>query len=274
VRRRALLFALAAASAWRPAWAAERVTLDGAVTQGGFIIGRAEPGARVVVDGKAVRVTEDGRFVFGYGREAGADSTLTVTFRDGTRETRRLTVAPRQFDVQRIDGLPDRQVTPPPEVLARIKRENDLIAAARSRDSATPHFLEGFIWPATGRISGVYGSQRILNGQPRQPHYGIDVAVPEGTPVVAPAAGTVTLAEPDLYFTGGTVIIDHGHGVFTIYSHLKSVEVAVGDAMARGQRLGTVGATGRATGPHLDWRLNWFQVRLDPMLAAPPMPKP
>ncbi|MFQ5972971.1 MAG: M23 family metallopeptidase, partial [Alphaproteobacteria bacterium] len=169
--------------------------------------------------------------------------------------------------------LPPRKVTPSEEDLARIRREAARIQAARARDSAEGWFLDGFRWPVRGRLTGVYGSQRILNGEPRAPHLGVDIAAPRGTPVHAAARGFVALAEADLFFTGGTVVLDHGHGVSTIYSHLDTLEVSAGVVVEQGQRLGTVGSTGRSTGPHLDWRVNWFQVRLDPVLVAGPMPE-
>jgi murein DD-endopeptidase MepM/ murein hydrolase activator NlpD len=174
--------------------------------------------------------------------------------------------------VQRIDGLPPRQVTPPQEVLDRIRVENIEIGKARANDTPQAWFAGGFVWPAIGPISGVYGSQRILNGKPRQPHYGVDVAMPTGTPVRAPAPGRVTLAENDLYFTGGTVILDHGHGVTSAFLHMSKVHVQVGDVLGQGDLLGEIGATGRVTGAHLDWRVNWFKVRIDPELVVGPMP--
>lgn len=249
-----------------PARAAE---LHGMPEQGGLVFGRTEPGARVTLDGRAVRVGTDGRFVFGFGRDAGPKAVLEIATAAGS-ERRELAVAPRPWDVQRIDGLPEAQVTPPPVLLERIRREGAAIAAVRTRNTPEPWFTAGFVWPAEGRVSGVYGSQRILNGQPRAPHFGIDIAAPTGTPVVATTPGVVTLAETDIYFTGGTVIIDHGFGLNGAYSHLHTVEVKVGDAVKQGQRIGTVGSTGRSTGPHLDFRLNWFDVRVDPQKVLPP----
>jgi murein DD-endopeptidase MepM/ murein hydrolase activator NlpD len=199
---------------------------------------------------------------------------LEITYPDGRTGVERLAVAAREWDVQRIDGLPPQQVTPDEAALVRIRREGALINEARGTDSPAEDFRRGFVWPVTGRITGIYGSQRILNGQPRQPHLGIDIAAPTGTAVVAAAPGTVTLAEPDLFFTGGTVILDHGHGLSTVYSHLDAVEVRVGERLDQGGRLGTVGATGRVTGPHLDWRVNWFQTRVDPAQLVGPMPSP
>ncbi len=247
-------------------------TFNGAFTQGGVVFGQTEPGTRLVLDGLPVRVDRDGVFVFGFHRDAPATSTLVITAPDGTVESRTLDVKPREFQIQRIDGLPDNMVTPPQEVLDRIRRDQEEVRAARATDRTETDFRSGFIWPATGRISGVYGSQRILNGQPRQPHYGIDIAAPKGTPVVAPADGLVTLAATDHYYTGGTLILDHGHGLSSTFIHLDSVAAKLGEHIRQGTVIGTVGATGRATGPHLDWRINWYDRRLDPAFVVPPMP--
>jgi murein DD-endopeptidase MepM/ murein hydrolase activator NlpD len=252
------------------AWPAQALELSGSFTQGGLVVGRAEAGAKVLLDGRPVRVGDAGEFVIGFGREAKPSATLEVRYAGGRRETRRLDIGQRRYDIQRIDGLPPAQVTPPPEVMPRIHDEGARIAAARATDTPQAWFLSGWIWPADGPISGVYGSQRILNGEPRQPHYGLDIAGPTGTPVVASTDGKVLMAEKDLYFTGGTVIVDHGFGVTGVYSHLHSVDVAPGQMLRQGDRLGTIGATGRVSGPHLDWRLNWFDQRLDPALLLPP----
>ena len=249
---------------------AAAVELNGPLTQGGLIIGTAVPGTSVAYEGRNLRVDpQSGTFVFGIGRDQGPKAALAITHPDGRVETRTLTIAPRQWKIERIDGLPSSTVTPPPDVLKRIRREGALINAARARDSTTMDFAQGFVLPAAGRFSGFYGSQRILNGKPRRPHYGLDVAGPVGTPVHAAAAGEVVLAEADLFYTGGTVAIDHGHGLTTIYSHMSSVDVKVGDSVAQGAPIGAIGATGRVTGPHLDWRINWFNVRLDPQLVLP-----
>jgi len=246
--------------------------LDGALTQGGLLRGVTTPGSLVTLDGKPVRVASTGHFVFGFGREAGPSATLAIVAPGGETEIRTLSIAPRQFDIQRITGLPERMVTPKPEDLERIRRDNQMVSTARKNDYPETWFAEPFDWPAKGRISGVYGSQRILNGEPRAPHYGIDIAAPTGTPILAPMPGRVTLADTDQYFTGGTVILDHGHGVSSTFLHMQTVTVTVGDVLPRGAPIGTLGATGRATGPHLDWRINWFDVRLDPALVVPPMP--
>jgi murein DD-endopeptidase MepM/ murein hydrolase activator NlpD len=179
-------------------------------------------------------------------------------------------VAPRQYEIQRLNGLPPDKVTPPPEVLERIRREKALVDEARRREIAQPYFLSGFAWPVKGRISGVYGSQRILNGEPRQPHYGVDIAAPSGTPVRAPADGIVTLAEPDLYFSGATLIIDHGYRLSSTLMHLDRIHARLGQSVRKGDIVATVGKSGRVTGPHLDWRMNWREARIDPALTLPP----
>ena len=253
-----------------PAAALAETVLDGDLIQGGLVIGATEPGNRVMLDGEAVRVGPDGQFLFGFTRDAGAEAVLEIAAPDGNLDRRVLKIAPRDYDIQRIDGLPRKMVTPPAAVLTRIRRENAAIRAARAHDTPTAYFESGFIWPAEGRISGVYGSQRILNGEPRRPHYGIDVAGPVGTPVIAPADGVVRLAERNLYYSGGTVILDHGHGLSSAFLHMHEVHVRVGDILRQGDPIGSIGATGRVTGPHLDWRINWFDQRLDPGLLVPP----
>lgn len=266
------LLGLLAFAPMRVALAEGATILDGDFVQGGLVQGRAAPGTQVVLDGRALRVDPQGRFVFGFHRDAPDTALLTLRHPDGLTEERMLTIRGRDYAVQRIDGLPPNMVTPSEAVLARIGEENARIARTRENDGETPHYLSGFVWPAIGRISGVYGSQRILNGQPRQPHYGIDIAAPAGTPVKAPAGGIVTLAETDLYYTGGTIIIDHGHGLTSAFLHMKDVDVSLGQRVEQGTLIGTVGSTGRSTGPHLDWRINWFQARIDPALLVGPMP--
>ncbi|WP_420402643.1 M23 family metallopeptidase [Nisaea sp.] len=254
----------------RPA-AAVSLEMNGVFTQGGIIMGRTDPGATLMLDGKPVRVGTDGVFVLGFGREAAPYAELVVRGPDGSEQRRTLEIARREYQIQRIDGLPQKYVEPPAEVLARIRRENAEIRKVREIDTDRAYFAEGFIWPAKGRISGVYGSQRVLNGEPKRPHYGIDVAAPAGTPVVAPAGGVVRLAEKDLYYTGGTIILDHGHGLSSAFLHMQDVSVKVGQELKRGERMGTVGSTGRSTGAHLDWRINWFDVRVDAAVLVPPM---
>lgn len=269
--RLTLLVAALSALAVCPALAAV-LEVPAASVQGGLVRGLTEPGTRLTFDGRELRVSAEGRFAFGFGRDAVGPGVLEARFPDGRQMRRTIAVRPRSYPVERVEGLAPPMVTPPPEVLARIRRDNRLIGAVRSRDTAGTWFAETFAWPATGRVSGVYGSQRILNGEPRRPHYGLDVAAPEGSEVRAPAGGVVRLAEDDLYYTGGTLIIDHGHGVTSLFMHLSKLEAGAGQTVARGDLIGRVGATGRATGPHLDWRLNWFGVRLDPRLVVGDMP--
>ena len=251
---------------------ADPVSLDGDLTQGGLIVGHVPPGSQVTFEGRDVRVGDDGVFLLGFGREAPAQMFVEITLPDGALERRDLAIAQREYDIQHIDGLPDQMVTPDEVLQVRIAAERETILAAWAHDTAATDFLGGFVWPVIGPISGVYGSQRILNGEPRQPHFGVDMAAPEGTPVAAPAGGIVRLAEPDLYFTGGTIIIDHGHGLSSTLMHMASVSVAVGQRVEQGNIVGTVGATGRATGPHLDWRMHLYDARIDPQLLVPPMP--
>lgn len=252
---------------------AQDLTLAGALSQGGLVTGRTQPGAEVSLDGRPVRVDADGRFLIGFGRDAPPEAVLELALPDGSQARRTLAIAQRSYDIQRIDGLPQDKVTPPEEVLARIAAEREMVAQVRKVDRPEPWFETGFVWPVIGPISGVYGSQRILNGEPKWPHFGVDVAVPVGTPVVAPADGLVVLAHPDMYYSGGTVLLDHGHGLTSTYLHLHEVSVEEGQMLRQGERLGSVGATGRVTGAHLDWRFNWFDQRLDPVLVAGPMPQ-
>ncbi|HVO15749.1 MAG TPA: M23 family metallopeptidase [Alphaproteobacteria bacterium] len=257
-----------------PALAAERLRIETPVEQGALVMGATEPGARLTLDGAQVPVAPDGRFVFGLDRDAPATATLAAVYRDGTGETRALAVAKRPWDIQRVDGLPQKMVEPDPKDLPRIKREYEMIVAARAGTTAAEYYRQKFIWPAQGRISGIFGSQRILNGTPSAPHYGVDVAAPTGAPVVAPADGVIKLAQPDMYFTGNTVLIDHGYGVSSLLIHLSALAVKVGQRVKQGELIGQVGATGRATGPHLHWGLHWYQVRVDPQLMVGPMPAP
>ena len=249
---------------------------EGSLQQGGFIWGRVAPGSVVTLDGEQLDVLADGTTFAGFGRDAAASADLVVSGAQPCRET--LQVARREYQIQKVEGVPQKTVTPPPEELERIRREATLVANARTPKLARPDLLNsvlaGFVWPVEGPISGVYGSQRFYNGEPRRPHFGVDVAVPTGTIVRAPAAGRVTLAEPDLYFSGGTVILDHGYRLSSSFLHMSEVSVQVGDELQAGDIIGAVGATGRATGPHLDWRMNWREERIDPQLLAPPMPKP
>jgi len=248
---------------------AVELDLAGHATQGGLMLGRVTPGATVSLDGKMVHVEPDGAFIIGFGRDHGPTARLDVTEADATRREM-VTVTPRTWDIQRIEGLPPAKVNPDISVQPRIAAEAVRMQAVRRNDRAGADFTQAFRWPAEGRVSGVFGSQRILNGEARQPHYGLDMAGAIGTPVLAAGAGVVTLADPDLYFTGGTLAIDHGHGLVSIYAHLSRLDVKVGQRVAAGDAVGAIGATGRATGPHLHWSLSWFDERLDPALVVPP----
>lgn len=244
--------------------------LSGPAKQGGLLTGQVEPGATVEALGQTIPVTAEGRFLLGLGREAPAQINVVVTDANGRSQTHALQIAQREYDIQRIDGLPESQVTPDEETLKRIRTEAARVRSARTARVADAFFETGWIWPVTGPITGVYGSQRILNGQPRQPHYGIDIAAPTGTPVLAPADGLVTLVEPDLFFSGGTLILDHGHGLSSSFLHLSAIDVVPGQTVRRGEVIAKVGATGRVTGAHLDWRMNWFDQRIDPGLLVNP----
>ena len=236
------------------------VTFDGKFVQGSFILGKTELGSEVFIDKKKVKVTSDGYFAFGLGRDRKNDVVITINNKKIVKK-----VFKREYKIQRIDGLEEKKVTPPEEVYERIKRENKWIGEARAVNSDLDFFKNKFINPLDNAIvTGVYGSQRILNGKPKWPHYGIDFAADKGTEIKAMLDGIVTLAEPDLFYTGGTLIFDHGHGVSTLYMHMEKLSVKKGQRVKQGDVIGTVGSTGRSTGAHLDVRLNWFNVRLDP----------
>jgi len=247
----------------------------GEFVEGGLVSGKVAPGSTVSIDDEALDVLADGTTFLGFHRDAPEQSILVVVAPDGQRCEQTLRVVSREYNIQRVEGVPQRTVTPPKEQTERIQRERATVAAAKGKRFARPDLIEsalaGFSWPAVGPISGVYGSQRFYNGTPRSPHYGVDVAVPTGSPVAAPAPGIVTLAEPDLFFSGGTVILDHGYGLSSSFLHMSKVLVEVGQELKTGDVLGEVGATGRATGPHLDWRMSWRNRRIDPQLLVPPM---
>lgn len=249
------------------------VTLSGEFRQGAIIRGQGPAGIALKLDGQTVPVDDEGRFVLGFDRDAPATASLQLQYPDGSQQQRQLVIEAQDYAIERVDGLPPSRVTPDASVQSRIQQEAARVAAARSRrDAQRADWASDFIWPAHGRLSGFYGSQRILNGEPRRPHYGVDVAAPAGTPVWAPAPGVVTLAEPDLYFSGGTIIIDHGQGLTSSFLHLSAVEVSVGQKVAQGDVIGRIGATGRATGPHLDWRMNWLDRRVNPHSLVTPEP--
>lgn len=250
------------------------VTLPANIVQGGLLLGRAPAGSQVVYEGKALRVASDGRFVLGVAREQTGSVSLRVTPPGSPVQALDVPIIDRVFPLEQVNGVPEGTVNPTPELAARMEREQAEVTAARARDDDRSDFDTKYLWPVSGRISGVYGSQRVYNGTPKTPHSGLDVAAPKGTAIQAPAGGIVTFAKPDLYLTGGTVLVDHGHGVSSNFLHLSRIDVAVGDRVEQGQVIGLVGATGRATGPHMHWGMSWFNVRVDPQLLVDPAANP
>jgi len=250
------------------------LTLTGNLMQGGLVHGQVVPGEKVQINGHGVRVSADGEFIIGFGRDYPAQAKLTILSVDGsTKRNQTLNLETREYAIQRIDGLPENKVSPDKEALARINQESESIATARSLDDDRMDFKSGFIWPVRGSISSVYGGQRVLNGQARHPHFGIDIVAPTGTPVQAPAAGIVTYVNDDMYFSGGTLVVDHGHNLSSSFLHLEEILVKVGDRVEQGQKIALVGSTGRVTGAHLDWRMNWHQQHLDPGLLMDDLPE-
>lgn len=249
------------------------IQLHGNLTQGALLRGATQPNTKVWLgEGEqrlSIQVSEQGFFAIGFGRKAALQQKLQWQLPSDNVQTAPLTLSEREYKVQKINGLPQKMVTPPKAVLDRIKQDNRAVGKARSLRDARTSFMQPFIWPAEGRISGVYGSQRILNGKPKNPHYGVDVAAPVGQPVYAPADGVVTMYHPDLYYSGGTLIIDHGHGITSTFLHLSKGHVQAGQAVKQGELIAEIGATGRVTGPHLDWRMNWLNQRVDPALLVP-----
>ena len=236
------------------------IEFQGKFIQGHFIIGKTNPNTKILIDKKQVKVTKDGYFAFGIGKDRKFDVIITEGNKSIVKKIQK-----RKYNIQKIDGLPKKKVTPPEEVYARIKKENKLIVDAREINSNLSFFKEKFILPVdNATLTGVYGSQRILNGIPKWPHYGLDFASKKGTPIKAMNNGIATLVEKDLFYTGATLIFDHGHGISTLYMHMDEIFVSKGDYVKKGEIIGTVGSSGRSTGPHLDVRLNWFGTRLDP----------
>tara|TARA_R110002153_G_scaffold25699_1_gene81355 strand:+ start:24844 stop:25614 length:771 start_codon:yes stop_codon:yes gene_type:complete len=248
---------------------AKDLQLKGEMTQGSLIRGQVPVGHQVWLNDTAIKISPEGYFAFGFGRDAELTQQLKWFDNQGVQHTQSLQLQARTYDIQKIEGIPSKYVSPPKEVSARIKLDNQQIAKARSLNAERTDFFQDFIWPAAGPISGVYGSQRVFNGTPKRPHFGLDVAGPTGTAVYAPADGIVTLFVPDMYYSGGTMIIDHGHGVSSTFLHLSKGHVEAGTKVKQGDLVADIGATGRVTGPHLDWRINWFKERLDPALLVP-----
>lgn len=245
--------------------------LRGDWQQGGLIFGKVPAETQVEYKGKKLHIAPDGQFIIGLGRDEPAQAIVTIIDKNGKQQTHQFPVKTRQYAIQKVTGVPQKTVEPDPEQVERAKREAQMAADARKGDLPLMFFAQKFQWPLLGPITGVYGSQRFYNGVPNSPHYGVDIAQPVGTLVRAPASGVVTLVHPDMFFSGGTLIIDHGHGLSSTFIHLSEVLVKKGDAITQGQAIAKVGKTGRATGPHLDWRMNWFEERIDPQLLVPPM---
>ncbi len=247
------------------------VEIEGSAIQGGLMFGQAEPGSSISLDGDAIAISADGLFVIGFGRDETGSRKLQVKSPGGEIFRKDLNVQVRAYAIERVDGLPPATVTPGPAAAARIKEDAQMVAVARQHRDSQAYYARGFSWPAKGRISGVYGSQRVLNGEPRRPHFGLDIAAPQGTDVFAPADGLITMTHPDMYFSGGTIILDHGQGLSSTFLHLSKILVESGTFVRQGDLIARIGATGRASGPHLDWRMNWLDRRVDPQPLMGPM---
>ena len=251
--------------------------IRGEAVQGDMVIYQTQPGTVVMQDGVAVSVSQQGYFAIGF-HHSDVETRIITLRKDGQTASFSLTPKVRTYDIERIDGLSRQMVTPDKTVMDRIAKDRQDVREARAKSHIREDiFINGIDWPVTGRVTGIYGSRRILNGKERQPHYGIDIAVPTGTAILSSADGIIRLAH-DLYFTGGTIIIDHGFGLNTTYSHLSEIRVRPDQIVRRGEVIGIAGSTGRSTGPHLDWRVNLGTKRLDPARVAQaadhPSPKP
>lgn len=252
-----------------------RLIVEGPKAQGGLLFGVTVPGTKLTLDGEPVMVGPDGRFAIGFGRDSALSASLKAVYPGGATETLPIAIADREFKIDRVDGVDQSKVDGfTPEQLKKIEADTAKKKAARATTANDALWAEGFAWPATGRISGVFGSQRIYNGVPKNMHGGLDIAAPTGTAIKAPAAGIVRLAEPDMYFEGGLVLIDHGHWVESAFMHMSRIDVSPGQRVAKGDILGAVGATGRATGPHLHWGLKWTNRIVDPQLLLDPAANP
>ncbi|GLQ33642.1 M23 family metallopeptidase [Litoribrevibacter albus] len=244
------------------------VEWQGSFKQGALLIGHltSDEVVSIRTSKRTLIINGERSFGLGLGRDFGPTLDLIFKMKDGREVARQYSVEAREYKIQKVEGVPQRTVTPDPEHLKRIRAEAAKVRKARANSGDMSHYMESFIWPAKGLISGVYGSQRFYNGEPRRPHFGLDIAAPEGSPVIAPASGVVVLAEKDLFFSGGTVVIDHGHGISSSFLHMSKLDVKVGQSIKQGEKVGEIGSTGRATGAHLDWRMNWFDQRVDPRL--------
>lgn len=252
---------------------ATRIALEGRAIQGGVMLGTAPAGTtRLTLNGVPVRVASDGRFILAFDRDAGTTASLVAERSDCSRVTQAIAVAPRAWRIERLNSLP-RISQPSAEFQRRRGPELAQINAARAKDTGANGWRQRFLWPVTGRVSGLFGAQRIYRGEPGSYHSGVDVARPTGTPLMAPADGVVILAtQSEFTLEGRLLMVDHGMGLNSAFLHMDSIDVKEGEAVRRGQRLGTVGSTGRATGPHMHWGMKWGDARIDPLLLAGPMP--
>ena len=242
-----------------------KIDLEGYFIQGGYVKGKTSSKIKIKFENRDVYLGKKNKFILGFGRDYSEVANLKFNI-DNKWINKTLKIKKNKYKIQKIDGLPKKFVSPPKEIYERIIRENKLIAKVRTLNSKIDYTFQDFLLPAKGIITGVFGSQRILNGKPRRPHYGIDIAAKEGSKVISPTDAIVRLSEKDLYFTGGTIMLDPGHGITSVYSHLSKVLVKKNDKIQKGDVIGLIGSTGRSTGPHLDWRINWFDQRLDPMM--------
>ncbi len=236
--------------------------------QGALLVGKAPIGSKVKINGKVVRISPKGEFLVGFGRDAKSSTEVVATIPNGSRIDCRVSVTKRTYKVERIDGLPMRMVKPKAEDIKRILSDNAAIARVRRLDTVGNDYFVKFRWPLIGRITGIFGSQRILNGKPKRPHNGVDIAAPKGTTVRAPASGVVALAHSGMFYTGKTLMLDHGHGLTSVYVHMSAISVKLGQRVQAGDKIGEVGKTGRATGPHLHWGVSLFSTHLDPLLLV------
>ena len=242
-----------------------KIDLEGYFIQGGYVKGKTSSKIKIKFENRDVYLSKKNKFILGFGRDYSEVANLKFNI-DNKWINKKLKIKKNKYKIQKIDGLPKKFVSPPKEIYERIIRENKLIAKVRTLNSKIDYTFQDFLLPANGIITGVFGSQRILNGKPRRPHYGIDIAAKKGSKVISPTDAIVRLSEKDLYFTGGTIMLDHGHGITSVYSHLSKVLVKKNDKIQKGDVIGLIGSTGRSTGPHLDWRINWFDQRLDPLM--------
>jgi murein DD-endopeptidase MepM/ murein hydrolase activator NlpD len=251
---------------------ADAIDWQGSMQQGGLLLGKVPVGYSVSYEGRVLKSTPEGQFLIGFGRQAPPLIKVLLSAPSGEQTLHELSIVQRQYKIQRVEGVPQNTVTPPAAELARIRSDSALVKRARKEVTDDLDFLTGFERPLEGPITGVYGSQRVYNGTPKSPHYGLDYAAPKGTLVLAPATGTVRMAHRDLFYSGGTLIVDHGHGLSSTFLHLSDILVSVGTQVKRGEAIAKVGSTGRATGPHLDWRMNWYKQRIDPALVLQALP--